>query len=46
MDCGVDHRWAAVNRSVARRMLSHLDHSEVSKVNTRELEHEKSQIST
>ena len=39
MECGVVHRWAAVHQSVARRMLSYLDHSGVSKVNTRELEH-------
>ena len=39
LDCGVDHRWVAVFQSVERRMLSYLDHSEVLKVNTRELEH-------
>ena len=39
VDCGVDQKWAAVYKSVARRMLNYLDQSEVSKVNTRELEH-------
>ena len=29
VDCGVDHRWAAVDQSVARRMLCYLDHGEV-----------------
>ena len=38
-DCGVDQKWAAVYQSVARRMLSYLNHSEVLKVNTRELEY-------
>ena len=36
VDCGADQRWAAVYQSIARRM----DHSEVLKVNTRELEHQ------
>ena len=39
VDCGVDQRWAAVYHSVARRILSNLDHSEVLKVNTGDLEH-------
>ena len=38
VDCGVDQKWAAVYQSVARRMLSYLDQSEVLKVKTRELE--------
>ena len=39
VDCGVDQKWAAVYQSVARRMLSYLNHSEMLKVNTRELEY-------
>ena len=33
-----NQRWAAVYQSVARRMLSFVDHSEASKVDTKELE--------
>ena len=37
VDCGVDHRWAAAHQTVAKRMQSYLDQSEVLKVSTREL---------
>ena len=39
VDCGVDKKWAGIYQSAARRMLSYLDHSDLFKVNTRELEH-------
>ena len=38
VDCGENHRWAAVYQSVARRMLSYLENSKALKVDTKELE--------
>ena len=38
VDCGVDHGWAAVYQTVAKKMLDDLNKSEVLKVNARELE--------
>ena len=38
VDCEVCKSWAAVYQSIARRMLSCLDNSEVLKVGARELE--------
>ena len=37
VDCGVNHSWAAVYQSIARRMFSYLDKSESLKASTKEL---------
>ena len=38
MDCGVDHREAAVYQAVAKRMVDYMNKSEVMKVDVQELE--------
>ena len=38
VDCGVDHGWAAVYRTVAKRMLVYLSKSGVMSVDAQELE--------
>ena len=38
VDCGVSHGWVAVYQAVAKRMLSYLEHREVLKLKTRQLE--------
>ena len=38
VDRGVDHRWAAGNQTVAKRMLDYLNKSEVMKVDAQEME--------
>ena len=38
VDCGVDHGWAAVCQTVAKRMLDYLNKSGVLEVNAQELE--------
>ena len=39
VDCGVDHRWAAIYQAVGKRMLDHLNKCEGLKVDTQELEY-------
>ena len=38
MDCGVDHRWAAIQQAVAKRMLDYLKNCEQLKVDAQELD--------